>query len=258
MEKKSDLSIQNLPFRIGLAERIVEIRPLYRDICMLCRDYVLSDQQTEPEIIVTVSETDINREAEAARRENEKAGLVVAYSSAYLESITVYRQIAAAMVEKDTLMMHGVVISTRGEGYMITALSGVGKTTRAKLWVDHVPDSFVVNGDKPLLRVTDSGVYAYGTPWCGKEGLNVNTSVPLRAILLLERSDDGNRMEEVGFGEAFPALLRQTFRPGSSQARRQTLSLLQAIAGKVKLYRFCSEPTVEAVQLAWETAWEKQ
>ena len=29
---------------------------------------------------------------------------------------------------------------------------GVGKTTHTKLWLDNIPGSFVVNGDKPLIR----------------------------------------------------------------------------------------------------------
>jgi hypothetical protein len=211
-----------------------------------------------PDLTIHVTPGDIEKERITAQREERKNGREADFSSSYLETMTVYRQIAAAMLPFDTFLMHGVVISCQGQGYMIAAPSGVGKTTRAKLWVDHIPDSFVVNGDKPLLRVTDSGIYAYGTPWCGKEGWNVNTSVTLRAIFLLERSDGGNKVEEMSFGEAFPTLLRQTYRPADSQARRQTLSLLQAMAGKVKLYRFCSEPTAEAVRLAWETAGEKR
>lgn len=242
-----------MTFQMRLAERTVEIQPLYEGIRALCQSYILPCQ-TAPDITVRITPEDIAREREAARREERKNGREADFSASYLETTAVYRQIAAAMLPYDTFLMHGVVISCQGQGYMITAPSGVGKTTRAKLWVEHIPGSFIVNGDKPLLRLEENGVRAFGTPWCGKEGWNANTSVPLRAILLLERSDDGNRVEEMGFGNGFPALLRQTYRPGDGAAKRQTLSLLQAMAGKVKLYRFCSEPTAEAVRLAWETA----
>ena len=103
-----------------------------------------------------------------------------------------------------------------------------------------------------MLRVTNSEVIAYGTPWCGKEGWNTNTAVPLRAILLLERSEQGNEISEMSFAEAFPFLLRQTFRPDGAELKRDTLRCLQAMAGKVKVYRFRSEPTAEAVRMAWE------
>ena len=178
------------------------------------------------------------------------------HSPAYLETIGAYRKIAEVMTAYDTFVMHGSVVATAEQGYLFTAPSGTGKTTRTKLWLDNIPDSMVINGDKPLIKVADDAVYVYGTPWCGKEGWNTNTSVPLQAIFLLERSDNGNTLEEVSFAEAFPFLLRQTYRPDDPEAKRKTLQLLQKMAGKVRIYRFRSEPTAEAVRMAWEKARE--
>lgn len=257
MEEKRKKRVSGLPLQIGLGDQIIEIQSLYQETHTLCQPYIVTHYAV-PNMTIRITPEDIEREREAAQREERINGREATFFAAYLETTAVCRQIAVAMLSFDTFLMHGVVISCQGQGYMIAAPSGVGKTTRAKLWVEHIPDSFVVNGDKPLLRVKENGVRAFGTPWCGKEGWNANTSVPLRAIFLLERSDGGNKVEEMSFGEAFPALLRQTYRPVDSQARRQTLSLLQAMAGKVKLYRFCSEPTAEAVRLAWETAGEKR
>ena len=246
---------ENQPFQIQLAGRIMEIRPLYGEIRRWCRDYILPES-AEPDIIITITQPDIDREEAAVRREEEKSGIICSHAPAYLETVAVYRKIATAMAEYRTVMMHGSVISTAGQGYMITAQSGVGKTTRTRLWTESIPDSFVVNGDKPLLQVTDSAVYAYGTPWCGKEGWNANTGVPLRAVFILERSDSGNSVTEMSFAEAFPLLLRQIYKPEDRDAKQRVLHLLKEMAGKVKVYRFRSEPTAEAVQTAWKAAWE--
>ena len=170
----------------------------------------------------------------------------------YLETLAVYRKIASGMTAFSTFLMHGSVISAAGQGYMICAPSGIGKSTRTKLWLEEIPDSFVVNGDKPLLRVEEDRVIAFGTPWCGKEGWNRNTSVPLRAVFLLERGE--NMVREIGFAEAFPALLRQTYKPKDPDAKRETLRLLADMAGKVRVFSFRSEPTPEAVRMAWEAA----
>lgn len=245
-----------MTFQIQVAEKAIEIKPLYGGIHTFCWPYIIP-HQTIPDMTVQITPEDIEQERKAVRQEKCSNGGVAALSTSYLEIVAAYRQIATDMLRFDTFLMHGTIISCQGQGYMITAPSGTGKTTRAKLWVDSIPDSFIVNGDKPLLRVRESEVRVFGTPWCGKEGWNANTSVPLRAVFLLERSEGGNTVEEISFGDAFPVLLRQTYRPSDSGARRQTLSLLQAMAGKVKLYRFRSEPTAEAVQLAWETAREK-
>ena len=237
-------------FRMRVARRTVEVKPMYGEARELCRDYLILPEGWA-DITAEIDPEDIRREEAEAARQGQ--GII---SQARLETSAVLRRIAAAMLRYDTFLMHGAVISTAGQGYMITAPSGTGKSTRARLWVDHIPDSMIVNGDKPLLRVGEDGVTAFGTPWCGKEGWNVNTSVPLRAIFILERSENGNCVERLSFGEAFPAILRQTYWPDDADERRKTLDLLQAMASSVNIYRFRSEPTPEAVRLAYEAGAE--
>lgn len=250
MEKQRRIDMETQPLQIGLADRTIEIHPLYHEVQKLCRGYVLPNYSV-PDLVIKTTQEDIIREDAAVDRNDIR---ISETQYPYLETLAVYRKIATEMEKFDTFMMHGSVISTSGQGYMITASSGVGKTTRTKLWIDEIPDSIVVNGDKPLLRVADEAVYACGTPWCGKEGWNTNISVPLRAIFILERSESGNSVEEISFGEAFPVLLRQTYRPENMEARRKTLHLIQELAGKVKVFRFYSEPTRKAVRMAWEKA----
>lgn len=237
-------------FRMRVAGRTAEIRPMYGEIRELCRDY-LAPSEGAADITAEITPEDIRREeAEADRRGQDFI------SPARLETSAVLRRIAAAMLRYDTFLMHGAVISTGGQGYMITAPSGRGKSTRARLWADHIPGSRIVNGDKPFLRVGEDGVTAFGTPWCGKEGWNFNTSVPLRAVFILERSENGDSVERLSFGEAFPALLRQTYRPDGADERRKTLALLQAMARSVNIFRFRSGPTPEAVKLAYQAGTE--
>lgn len=64
--------------------------------------------------------------------------------------------------------MHGTVVDHNGQAYMFTAPSGTGKTTHAKLWLDNLPDAFIVNGDKPFIIAGDEQPKACGTPWAGK------------------------------------------------------------------------------------------
>ena len=271
-------------FQVRLADRIIEIHSLYDSVYSMCRDYLkpplaeeLSCPTTkyaaEPSLKIEVTKEDIEREiretarvrlAEMKLQSNlsgaahiiKQPGEIEVYPPEVLETTAVYRKIASEILMYDTFVMHGSVVATQGAGYMFTAPSGVGKTTRTKLWLDHIPGSIVVNGDKPLLRVTEDAVYAYGTPWCGKEKWNTNTSVPLRAIFLLERVQDGenNTVTELRFSEAFPVLYRQTFRPDHPEARAKALHLLLALSNIVKIYRLRCAPTPEAVLMAWDAA----
>lgn len=150
----------------------------------------------------------------------------------------VLEKMAEALLTFDVLLMHGAVIALNGKAYMFTAVSGTGKTTHIMKWLEHCPDAFVVNGDKPFIRLNDDGtVLACGSPWAGKENLYTNTMVPLKSIILMERAED-NHIERISFAEAFPKLLQQTYRPEDPDKMRKTLKLMQWLNPAVSFWRF--------------------
>lgn len=201
--------------------------------------------QVKSDITVTITQANIDFERDRdAEAEHATDG--------YLETLAVYRSIAEQMLDFDTVLMHGSVVGVGDEAFMFTAASGVGKTTRTQWWLQQVPGSYIINGDKPLLHISDSEVIACGTPWSGKENLNTDRSAPLRAIILLERSEEiqseniseGSRditysLHKISFLEAFAMLLQQTYRPASPILMSKTLSLLKKIGENVSVYRYC-------------------
>ena len=157
--------------------------------------------------------------------------------SCYLETIIIYRKICNEMPLFNTFLMHGAVIAVGNESFMFAAKSGTGKTTHIKKWLENNKDAYVVNGDKPLIRITEDNVMACGTPWCGKEYLGNNVIVPLKSIVLMERGED-NRMEKITFKQAYLDLLQQTYLPPDADNARKTLSLLSQLDGKVDFWKF--------------------
>ena len=166
-----------------------------------------------------------------------------------------YKKIIQKMYSYDVFLIHGSVIAEGNRAYMFTAASGVGKTTRTRLWIEEFPNSIIVNGDKPLIKVTQSDVYACGTPWCGKEGWNTNVMVPLKAIFLLERveNEEDNAVEEISPNSAWQLLLRHVYWPSDIEAFQKTVCLLKDVVNRVKIYRFYSTPTHEAIRFAHDT-----
>lgn len=245
-------------FRISIAQKNIEIECYNRTVFRQCRKY-LSDFET-PDILIKYSMEEVKAEAPVVSpiEESEESYEGVATTRFYgdIESTLVLRKIADKMLSFDTFLMHGAVVAYNNNAYMFTAPSGVGKTTRIKLWCDLLPESFVVNGDKPLIKIDDAQAIACGTPWCGKEGWNTNTMVSLRAIFLLERVADGeaDSIEELTFRKAFPYLLNQVYCPKEPELMKKTLSLLKTLDGRVKIYKFRSTPTKESVKLSYETA----
>ena len=241
--------------QVVLSNVRIEIECLHRNTFRLFRDY-LSNFKT-PDFVVSVTENEISAERKVYSHLISGSTIcIITDSDLSIESAVLHRKIANAMVAYSTFLIHGAVVATAGNAYMLTAPSGTGKSTRTKLWLEEYSDSIIVNDDKPFIKISDDTVLACGTPWCGKEGWNTNTMVPLRAIFLLERAEEGeeNSIEEVSLGKAFPFLLQQTYRPSDPDLMRKTIQLLKALEGKVKFYKFRSAPTPEAVRLAYETA----
>lgn len=237
-------------FSIRLADKIIRIEPMFVEIKEYCKEYIADG---EPDVSISVEEADIAYERESSIKEAKLEGNIgVNYTDAYLETLAVYRQIAEKVLMYDTLLFHGSVIAVDGIGYLFTAKSGTGKSTHTRLWREYFGSRAVmVNDDKPLLKVTEDGVFAYGTPWNGKHRLSTNISVPLKAICILTRAED-NSIEELRPKEAYQMLLQQTYRPKDAKAMMQTLKLIDKIMKKTRFYRLGCNRELEAAKVAFE------
>lgn len=84
-----------------------------------------------------------------------------------------------------TLLVHASVVTCGGKGYLFLGKSGTGKSTHARLWLDHIEDTRLLNDDNPAIRCTDGEVHVFGTPWSGKTPCYINVSAPIGAITRL-------------------------------------------------------------------------
>lgn len=221
-------------FTIALAGFTFRIESLYDEIYEQCADYLVPDSAAD--FTVNVSPADIAAERQKSMRQDMAEGRVpVIYPDPYLETLAVYRRIAESMPKRGVFLLHGSAVALGDRAWIFTAPSGVGKTTHTRLWLEHVPGSFVVNGDKPLIRCHGGGFEVCGTPWAGKEGWNRNTSVPLRGIVFLSRGER-NKLEKCSAAAVLPLLISQTYRPAQADALKKTLELLKALCGEVPFY----------------------
>lgn len=242
-------------FKLSIAQINIEVTCRERTVFKECKGYLSSF--AVPDLIISASMAELEAEANLLPPITESyEGVATTRFYGNIESKIIQQKIADNIPLFDSIVMHGSVVAFNNRGYMFTAPSGVGKTTRTRIWLDLYPSSIVVNGDKPIIKITDTQAFACGTPWCGKEGWNANTMVPLKAIFLLERADaeEESSVEEINIGKGFPFLLQQTHRPKDLGMMRKTLHLLKSLEGKVKIYKFRSTPTEESVKLAYETA----
>lgn len=261
-------------FTIRLAGQYFTICPVCDYIREYCKDYIVADVTgqsgiadgdteytssgvgditTESVTRIRITQSDIDFEREKSAGEDIKEGIPIRhFSDAYLETLAVYRKIADCLLSCNTLLFHGSVIAVDGEGYLFTAKSGTGKSTHTRLWREYFGERAVmVNDDKPLLRITDSGVTAYGTPWDGKHRLSTNTAVPLKGICILAR-DTTNHIEPVEPHAVYPLIVQQTNRSLSADGMKQTLSLIDRMLHVVPVYRLGCNMDIEAARVAYE------
>ena len=204
-----------------------------------CHDYLASGP---PKLHLRVSE-------EALLQEQARRG----YPPDYCECVCLCRALAQELVFWDAFLLHAAVVALDGEAYAFCAPSGVGKSTQAFLWERvFAPRATILNGDKPILRYHDGILYAYGTPWCGKEGRQRNMCAPLKAICFLERAAGRADALYPAPQEQLPAmLLRQVLRPEDSRHADRLFALMDRMLSDVPCFTLICSAGEAAVTTAY-------
>ena len=237
-------------FAIGIAGHTIGVRAFFETTRIFCEEYLC---ERIPDFSVEMTEEDILAERKnMAKLDQQDRVPIRDFSDAYLETIALHRKVAEGLFAYDTMMFHGSVVAVDGAGYLFAAKSGTGKSTHTRLWRQMLGKRAVmINDDKPMLRMEDDQVLAYGTPWNGKHRLSTNTCVPLRAICLLERSEE-NSICPISVKEALVALLQQSNRPADPAKMPKYLELLDRLAQGVRFYRLRCNMDPEAAQVAYQ------
>ncbi|WP_352403154.1 hypothetical protein [Kandleria vitulina] len=233
-----------------IADTLVEIDSLYQEVHDLCSDYRCDGV---PQFIITTMPSDIDYERMKSKEEDLYEGKPIRiFSDSYLETLAVYRKLVEELLSQDILLFHGSAIAVDEEGYLFTAKSGTGKSTHTRLWRKLFKERAVmINDDKPLIKIEENQVIIYGTPWDGKHHISTNINVPLKAICLLERSPHNN-IHRLTFTQAFPALLKQCYRPTDIDKMKKTMFLLKELGTKVPLYKLECNTREDAAKVAYE------
>ena len=206
----------------------------------LCKDYAIDSKS---DIVISVTKEDIDYESTKSE-DNFPFG--------YLESLAIYRMIAESVLEFNTFLFHSSALEVDGEAYLFTAPSGTGKSTHAKLWKEFFKDrAVIINDDKPLLGFRRDGIYVYGTPWCGKHGLQTNKKVKIKAVCILEQGIE-NSIRQMTFSESYPMILNQTYRPNDKEKMIKTLELVNGFIECIPIYKLCCNISEEAVKVAYQ------
>lgn len=232
-----------IELKINLANMIIRIQGVYDTLREYCRDYISAGDVPE-DFFISVTSEDIQRARKTGKYEQN--------SDNYIEIITTLFKIADELPDRNKFLMHGAVVAWKRAGYIFTAPSGTGKTTHVRLWKKYLgPDVEIINGDKPVLEVTEEEIIAYGTPWGGKERLQKNSYVPIKGICFL-RQGETNSIHKLNKKEALLLLLPQVYITPDSQKAGKILELFSKVLERIPVYEFRCDVSEEAVQCSFK------
>lgn len=221
---------------IELAGIPIEVRSQYHFDFL--REFVTNKP---PLLKVEPGEEDLNR---------IRKTLQGSYPPSFVENIALHALLASALLDHNILLMHGSALCMDGEAYIFAAPSGTGKSTHARLWRETFGDRvWMINDDKPLIRVEKEGAVVYGSPWRGKHKLGCNGSARLKAIAELTR-DSRNHIETLK--EPFPHLVQHVWRPDDRDKMKKVLELEKQLIGQAAFYRLGCNTEPEAALVAWQ------
>lgn len=163
-------------------------------------------------------------------------------------------QYVMATAELRTIGIHASVIVHSGKGHVFLGVSGTGKSTHSRLWLENIAGSHLLNDDNPVVRVSDNGeALVYGTPWSGKTPCYQNESVPIEAFVELKQSPV-NKIRKLKVLESYVAIEASTSGVRQMPAVEEGLfQTLRAILEHVPCYRLDCLPNAEAARLCAET-----
>jgi len=222
-----------------IADLITEV-PKAGGLAPRCREYLYSGKEGADVVI----RTELYRQGHYGPNASEE-------TIAYMESAY---QFYLELVNHDGLYLHASAVALDNRAYLFSAPCGTGKSTHTRLWQSTFGEGAqVFNDDKPAMRRLDGTWYAYGTPWCGKDGININMKVPLAGICFLKQASE-NKIRRLTPQEAMQKILSQTiFRFGKVEMLDRMLQNLDKLVREIPVYELENRPEPEAAQLSYET-----
>lgn len=219
----------------------IKIEYKYEYTTKFCRGYLSDDQTSSAILTARVTEEEFRAEKEMSPQ----------FSDGYIENICLYRSICVQLPKYNRFLLHASVLEYDGKGYAFLGRSGTGKSTHTKLWLKHLPNTRVVNGDKPILERSEEGFIVHGTPWQGKENWGYKGKALLRGLCFLEQAPE-NKIRILTPAQTANRVFTQVLLPEKEEETVATLDLLDKLVSATPAYLLSCNISEEAVKTSFE------
>ena len=227
-------------FKIKIAHKVLEINAFNESTKRYCGNFLTSEK---PDYVLSMSEEDLKNESS-----NSVNGKVYVNE----EISALYRKIANLFVDEDIIVFHGSSFMVNNYAFIVTARSGVGKSTHVNLLKELLHDELTyINDDKPLLEIKDE-VTVFSNPWNGKEKRGNDVNAHLKAIIFLGRSDKPNYHKIINKEEIYIKLISQTYLPKEKSKREKALTLVDKLLKEINFYEINVNQDLESAKMTYE------
>lgn len=162
------------------------------------------------------------------------------------------------LIKYNGFLLHSSCIVVDNVAYAFSADSGTGKSTHTELWLKHFGDrAYMLNDDKPAIRLIDGKVYACGTPWSGKYDYSTPQVVELAGICFLQRSEN-NWIKKAETSKAVFNIFSQTVRKLDAVNMEKLFDVLEQIFSKIPIYDLGCNISDEAVLTSYNAMKPKE
>lgn len=163
----------------------------------------------------------------------------------------IFQMYYANVVKRQSIFFHSSLVRAKDLGLMFLGPSGIGKTTQAELW-NQYRDALIINGDVVFVQETPDAFLGWGTPWHGSSPYCENTSVPVKALIVLKQAPENSIRELTGF-EKVTAVSNNVFYPRWLEGGMELcLETLNHLLSALPVYELSCRPDEEAVRLTEE------
>lgn len=147
--------------------------------------------------------------------------------------------------------LHAACVEKDGFAVAFTGHSGLGKSTRARAWVDGLGAEWI-SGDRPAVRLEKQGSTACGVPWDGKEQIFRDVEVPLKCIMEVRRSPV-NYVRKLSEDQARRLIMQQSFVPmWDTDAAVMAMANVRRLVRQTPVYRVFCGPDAEDAKAIYD------
>lgn len=163
-----------------------------------------------------------------------------------------YLGLEQIMLRENRVCLHAACVDTSLGGILFSGPSGIGKSTQADLWVRY-RGSKLINGDRPVVAVSESGLRAWGSPYAGSSKCYVNENCPVSAIIMLQQAPQCS-IRRLKLSEAFRKIYSGLIvRTWDRNFVDKAAALALQVAETIPVYEFSCTPDEAAVDFLEKT-----